>query len=128
MSKESKAMPREFWIGRYLNQELTYYSYEDALAEDFFSALTHVIEYQAYADLKAEHKIDFEMLSGHYSETMKKLEAENERLRVALHGLNNEVAAMIATHGDVIANDYGRTNLECIEYRLGLARQALGEK
>lgn len=54
----------------------------------------------------------------------------NEALRIAkdaLRALNNEVAAMIATHEDVIAQDYGRTNLECLTYRLNLARLALSQ-
>lgn len=45
----------------------------------------------------------------------------------AMRGLNNEVAAMVATHGDVISQDYGRTNLECLEYRLNIARKCLSE-
>ena len=52
-------------------------------------------------------------------------EAENKRFRDALHGLNNECAAMLAAHGDVILRDYGKTNLECLEFRLEKARAAL---
>lgn len=54
-----------------------------------------------------------------------KLEEALRIAKEALRALNNEVAAMIATHEDVIAQDYGRTNLECLTYRLNLARLAL---
>lgn len=58
---------------------------------------------------------------------LERVKAQNEIMKVALHGLNNEVVAMLVTHGDVIAQDYGRTNLECVEYRLKIAREALAK-
>lgn len=72
----------------------------------------HVIE-KSYADALAAE--------------LERVKAQNEIMKVALHGLNNEVVAMLVTHGDVIAQDYGRTNLECVEYRLKIAREALAK-
>ena len=80
--------------------------------------------------LKAENnRLTYE-LDKSRSDHMAKYEQLKSKLKIAvevLRGLNNEVAAMVATHGDVISQDYGRTNLECLEYRLNIARKSLSE-
>lgn len=69
----------------------------------------------------------FEGMTFSENQEIAALKSKLEIAKKGLRGLNNEVAAMIATHGDVISQDYGRTNLECLEHRLGIARQALKE-
>ncbi|HAB99721.1 MAG TPA: hypothetical protein DCE71_07870 [Parachlamydiales bacterium] len=111
--------PREFWIEIWKEQPAD----SDLIIQRPVSArnfnksclgdeIIHVIEYSAYESLKKENE---------------QLKAKLEKAKEALLKLSNEVAAMVATHGDVIANDYGRTNLECLEHRLSIARATLEE-
>jgi len=120
---------------RTLNEAIDMHDdYKSASARDVERAVrTEIRQREEIQQLKAElEKVQQDKASNDLGYL--KLSAENNSLKSklklaveALRGLNNEVAAMIATHGDVISQDYGRTNLECLEHRLGIARQALSE-
>lgn len=106
--------PRQFWIDMSEEHDgdlpLAFREHPQQGPLQWQSSLLHVIEYSAYQSLQSK---------------LAEAEAENKRFRDALNGLNNECAAMLAAHGDVILRDYGKTNLECLEFRLEKARAAL---
>ena len=63
-----------------------------------------------------------------YAELQKQrdeLKAQLESAREIVLKLTNESRALLAAHGDVISQDYGNTNMECLELRIESAREWL---